>query len=82
MVRVLYLPDCMITANLFVCASVHPMLTISHTINLAKDLVTNLLIPDPKKRATVYAALKSSWITSDFVDLERAYRERIRSVAS
>ncbi|KAH0838163.1 kinase-like protein [Lanmaoa asiatica] len=48
----------------------------------AKNLVTHLLIPDPKKRATVYAALKSFWITSDLVDLERAYRERIRSAAS
>ncbi|KAI9461750.1 kinase-like protein [Boletus coccyginus] len=48
----------------------------------AKNLVTHLLIPDPKKRATVYTALKSFWITSDLVDLERAYRERIRSVAS
>ncbi|KAG9314211.1 kinase-like protein [Chiua virens] len=48
----------------------------------ARNLVTHLLIPDPKKRATVYAALKSFWITSDLADLERAYRERIRSIAS
>ncbi|KAF8140427.1 kinase-like protein, partial [Boletus edulis] len=48
----------------------------------AKNLVTHLLIPDPKKRATVYTALKSFWITSDLADLERAYRERIRSAAS
>ncbi|KAN0100468.1 kinase-like protein [Tylopilus felleus] len=47
----------------------------------AKNLVNHLLIPDPKKRATVYAALKSFWITSDLADLERAYRERIRLVA-
>lgn len=59
-----------------------PMLTTAHTINIAKNLVTHLLIPDPKKRATVYAALRSFWITSDLVDLERAYRERIRSAAS
>lgn len=58
------------------------MLTTAHTIDIAKNLVTHLLIPDPKKRATVYAALKSFWITSDLVDLERAYRERIRSAAS
>ena len=58
------------------------MLIFSHTINTAKNLVTHLLIPDPKERATVYAALKSFWITSDLADLERAYRERIRSAAS
>jgi len=48
-------------------------------VGIAKNLVTHLLIPDPKKRASVYTALKSFWITSDLVDLERAYRERIRS---
>lgn len=53
-----------------------------HTLHTAKNLVTHLLIPDPKKRATVYVALKSFWITSDLADLERAYRERIRMVAS
>lgn len=52
-----------------------------YTTNTAKNLVNHLLIPDPKKRATVYAALKSFWITSDLADLERAYRERIRLVA-
>lgn len=59
-----------------------PCADLAHTITAAKNLVTHLLIPDPKKRATVYAALKSFWITSDLADLERAYRERIRSVAS
>jgi hypothetical protein len=58
------------------------MLTFPHTINTAKNLVTHLLIPDPKERATVYTAFKSFWITSDLADLERAYRERIRSAAS
>ncbi|KAG8219659.1 kinase-like protein [Butyriboletus roseoflavus] len=58
------------------------VLTLTHTITTAKNLVIHLLIPDPKKRATVYAALKSFWITSDLTDLERAYRERIRSIAS
>ncbi|KAF8560200.1 kinase-like protein [Imleria badia] len=56
--------------------------TVWASLRNAKNLVTHLLIPDPKQRATVYAALKSFWITSDLADLERAYRDRIRSVAS
>ncbi|KIL00554.1 hypothetical protein PAXRUDRAFT_129601 [Paxillus rubicundulus Ve08.2h10] len=50
--------------------------------NVAKNLVCHLLIPDPHKRATVYTALKSFWIVADLAELEQAYRERIRSVAS
>lgn len=46
---------------------------------LAKILVSHLLVPDPQKRATVYAALKSWWICMDLEDLDQAYRERIRA---
>lgn len=48
----------------------------------AKRLVCDLLVPDPRKRATVYEALKSRWICSDLEELERAYRERIRGMPS
>lgn len=68
--------------DLCIGACFFPGADLTHTTTTAKNLVTHLLIPDPKKRATVYAALKSFWITSDLADLERAYRERIRSVAS
>ncbi|KAJ3852855.1 kinase-like protein [Lentinula lateritia] len=43
----------------------------------AKVLVNSLLIHDPAKRATVYKALQSPWITDDLVMLEGAYRSRI-----
>ncbi|KAJ3910119.1 kinase-like protein [Lentinula edodes] len=43
----------------------------------AKVLVNLLLIHDPAKRATVYKALQSPWITDDLVMLEGAYRSRI-----
>ncbi|KAJ4485938.1 kinase-like protein [Lentinula aciculospora] len=43
----------------------------------AKVLVNLLLIHDPAKRATVYVALKSSWITDDLTMLEGAYCSRI-----
>lgn len=76
----------MITGNLpvtdvYISTCFFPSADLYHH-NAAKNLVTHLLIPDPKKRATVYAALKSFWITSDLADLERAYRDRIRSVTS
>lgn len=57
------------------------MLTLE-TLFTAKNLVCQLLIPDPRKRATVYEALKSPWICSDLEELERAYRERIRTMPS
>lgn len=68
--------------DVYISACFLPGADLTHAITTAKNLVTHLLIPDPKKRATVYAALKNLWITSDLADLERAYRERIRSVAS
>ncbi|KAJ3933543.1 MAG: kinase-like protein [Lentinula lateritia] len=43
----------------------------------AKVLVNLLLIHDPAKRATVYKALQSPWITDDLVMLEGAYHSRI-----
>ena len=52
------------------------------TLFTAKNLVCQLLISDPRKRATVYEALRSRWICSDLEELERAYRERIRTMPS
>ncbi|KAH7914798.1 kinase-like protein [Hygrophoropsis aurantiaca] len=50
-------------------------------LSAAKLLVCHLLLPDPQKRASVYAAFRSSWIISDIGELEDAYRERIRSAS-
>ena len=43
----------------------------------ARELVTILLVYDYLKRATVYGALRSMWITQDEDALRDAYRKRI-----
>ncbi|EPQ60470.1 kinase-like protein [Gloeophyllum trabeum ATCC 11539] len=49
------------------------------TVPDAQALVSRLLIYDYQQRATVYGAMRSSWIRSDLQDLENAYRTRISS---
>jgi hypothetical protein len=46
----------------------------------ARELVTMLLVYDYLERATVYGALKSTWIVQDEDALRNAYRKRISTV--
>ncbi|KAK7059149.1 hypothetical protein VNI00_001776 [Paramarasmius palmivorus] len=45
----------------------------------AQELITQLLNPDPTKRATIKTALSSPWIQNDLEVLEGAYQDRILS---
>ncbi|KAG6336139.1 hypothetical protein ID866_2949 [Astraeus odoratus] len=60
----------------------HPDLSQFQLTSKAKNLICQLLVPDPQKRATVYEASKSTWIRSDLEALERAYKERIHAMPS
>lgn len=46
-------------------------------IEIAKELVQNLLISDPFHRATVYSALASQWILSELEELQELYYSRV-----
>jgi hypothetical protein len=51
------------------CASLRP-----HT---AKDLVSNLLVRDAKRRQTISRAMGHDWITQDLPSLMKVYNKRV-----